>query len=499
TTVPGEGWTVTSPETVGDFTAVGYYFARSVREHHPDVPIGILHSSWGGSRIEAWLDAGAQGLLDTDELLAAERQQIEQAQQRVVNKLKTIYPQITTEDPGLKAEWWRTNSNWNQQEPYAYQVVPGTWEANGYPDFDGIAWYRTSFQLTAAEAAAGVTVHLGQIDDADITWLNDQEIGRMDNAYNVDRVYEVPAALLREGKNVLTVRVEDYGWGGGFRSAAAAVFVQTAEQKIPLAGQWQFSPGAYRVAGFAQKANKLPTLLYNAMIHPLLRCKLRGFCWYQGESNASLEADAQKYAKQFQSLIRWWREDWGQGDLPFLFVQLANFGPEQSLGPDDHWPTLRQSQQAALSLPNTHQALAIDIGEADDIHPKNKQEVGRRLALGARALAYGEDIAYESPRYQSVTGEKYKLLLHFTVPSTELSRRATLAEGVVRGFEVAGEDGRFRRATAILHQQELRIWTGGITNPRYLRYAWRQNPGPLHLYTNEGLPVAPFSVSLKKD
>ncbi len=244
----------------------------------------------------------------------------------------------------------------------------------------------------------------------------------------------------------------------------------------------------YKESG-EERTNHQPTLLYNKMIHPLLSFPITGFLWYQGESNAGNAEDAGRYAMQFQSLISSWRSAWGNDTAPFLFVSLAGFRAAPLEPGNSNWALLRESQSAALTLPNVGQAITIDIGEADDIHPRNKQDVGLRLALAARRLAYGEDLVYSGPLYRDHVVEGARVILSFDHTGSGLVARGSSQPG---GFAIAGVDGRFVWADARIEGNTVVVSSDSVKNPVAVRYAWADNPDRANLYNQEGLPAAPF-------
>lgn len=477
-------WEHADPDYVGAFTAVGYFFARELRKA-VDVPIGLIHTSWGGSRIEPWMSVDALGLDDAtlEEAMRQERLR----EQEIHEALRARIGGLPALDEGLvdgRADWADPALDDTQ---WADLRVPGAWEQAGYEGLDGIAWYRTAFELTAEEARAGIRLGLGMIDDSDISWVNGREIGRTGQAWNQPRVYDVPAALLRPGRNVVAVRVEDTGGGGGIHGSADLLFVETGGVRRPLADTWKFRVGAVSVDADGRK-NQLPTLLYNAMIHPLVAFPIKGVLWYQGESNA-YPGDAFAYRDRFAAMIRDWRARWGVGDFPFLFVQLANYmAPPEEPGESD-WAMLRESQSAVLALPNTAQAMAIDLGEADDIHPRNKQDVGRRLALAARRIAYGEEIVHSGPVYRDHEVRDGRVFITFDHVGGGLVARGGRA---LEGFAVAGADRRFVWADATIEGNRVVVWSDRVPEPVAVRYGWADNPDGVNLYHAEGLPAAPF-------
>jgi sialate O-acetylesterase len=482
----GGSWQPADSAHVGEFTAVGYFFARELRRSAP-IPIGLINTSWGGSRIEPWMSAAALGLsaADAQRILAGERSY----EQQVLARIRARLGDLPTHDAGLvqgRAVWADPSLD---DAPWERIAVPARWEEAGFEGMDGVAWYRTSFELTAEEAKAAITIGLGTIDDSDIAWVNGHEIGRTERAWNRPRVYAVPSDRLRPGPNVVAVRVEDTGGGGGIWGEVGLLYVESAGQKRPLAGTWRFRPSVVTVNLDFHK-NQVPAVLYNAMVHPLLAYPVRGFLWYQGESNTAPE-DALAYRTLFPAMIRDWRAGWGQGDLPFLWVQLANYLPAAAEPSESGWALLRESQSAALALPRTAQAVAIDIGDADDIHPRNKQEVGRRLALAARKVVYGEDVAFSGPVYRRHEVRDGRAIIEFAHTAGGLVARGAPA-GAVKQFAIAGADRRFVWAEAAVEGDRVVVWSDRVPEPVAVRYAWADNPDGANLYNAAGLPASPF-------
>lgn len=484
--LPGGSWEVADPEHVGSFTAVGYFFARALRPH-VDVPIGLINTSWGGSRIEPWMSAETLDLdpAELEAVMAEERAR----DQQVLTQLREHLGPLPEEDRGLvdgEARWAAPGLD---ESAWSRIPVPGLWEEAGYPGMDGVAWYRTSFELTEEEASRPATLGLGMIDDSDIAWVNGQRVGSMEQAYSEVRTYEVPASALQPGRNVVAVRVEDTGGGGGIYGAPDLLFVETSTGRQPLAGDWHFRVGEVTVNTDGRK-NQLPTLLYNAMVHPLLRYPVRGVIWYQGESNANTPEDAAAYRELFAGMIGQWRADWDKADLPFLWVQLANYMQAADQPPAvSNWATLRESQHAALELPYTGEAVIIDIGEADDIHPRNKQDVGRRLALAARHVAYGEDgLVYSGPVYVGHEVRDSRVVVSFDHVGGGLDVHGD----DLGGFAIAGPDREWVWAEARIEGDEVVVWSDAVDEPIAVRYAWSDNPDEANLYNEEGLPAAPF-------
>lgn len=495
-TLAGGEWQVAGPETVSSFTAVGYYFAQQIREA-AGVPIGLINTSWGGSRIEPWMNAASLGYADPqslqDSLDRVQKERTEAVQKQMREKMGAI----PDTDLGMKGDLpiWQSpelnDTDWEAME------LPGLWESKGWGFLDGIGWYRKTIELTPEQAAKQGILGLAMIDDNDMAWVNGTKVGAT-NSYNAVRAYEIPEGVLKAGKNTIAVRVEDTGGGGGLYGDPATLFLEVEGEKMSLAGDWKFKVGFAKAATAAVAQNQTPTLLYNFMIHPILWYPIKGALWYQGESNAGGDGQAEAYAGQFKSMITLWRNLWQQGDFPFLYVQLANFMGNPEKPADSNWATLRESQTAALELPNTAQAVIIDIGEANDIHPRNKTDVGGRLALAARKMVYGEkELVYSGPVCTGMKTEGGKIRLQFDhVGGGLIAKRDKY--GYVRGFAIAGADGEYVWAKAMIDGDELIVWSDEVDQPRMVRYAWSDNPDDANLYNTEGLPAGPFRIGEKQ-
>jgi sialate O-acetylesterase len=484
-------WQICSSETVRNFSAVGYFFGREIhKETH--VPIGLLFTAWGGTNVETWTSlesiSQVEGFgaklqemkdYDPDRVIRRRKAQIDSISKLFGTDEKgMIGEKVIWADPGLDTR------NWKEME------LPALWESAGLYGVDGIVWFRKEFELPEDVESRGVVLHLGPIDDSDITWVNGKKIGEITNKYNEARKYEVPADILRSGKNVVTVRVEDTGGGGGIWGQPEQMKIVSGDFEISLAGQWKmkFSNSDIKVdLNSFIGPNSYPTLLYNGMIHPFLNYQVKGAIWYQGESNADR---AYQYRTLFPLLINDWRSKWANPEMKFLFVQLANYmkppvDPEESA-----WAELREAQLMTLKLPNTGMAVIIDIGEADDIHPRNKQDVGKRLALSALKIAYGKDIIHSGPIYKSMTISGNKITLDFDHTGSGL--KCNDRYGYVKGFSIAGNDRKFHWAKAYIENNKVVVYSDKVNNPVAVRYGWANNPDDVNLYNEEGLPASPF-------
>jgi sialate O-acetylesterase len=489
--VAGGEWRPADPEHVGNFSAVAYVFARELRRAQ-HVPIGIINTTWGGSAIETWLSAETQGLNaeGPKRALAAERARIDSVSKAMRARFGNL-----ERDAGLvdgTAVWAAPtlgDTGWTNIR------VPALWEEQGYADIDGVAWYRKTFVVDSAQAGSDAQLSLGMIDDDDITWVNGVEVGRT-KGYNIPRHYTVARSALRAGTNVVAVRVSDGGGGGGIYGSPGDLRVDFPSVSRSLAGDWKFRIGQI---GFqqmdGQRINKIPALTWNRMVHPLLPIAIKGVIWYQGEANANSDDQARAYKAQLRQLITSWRAQWNGGAeprFPFLWVQLPNFTrpDSQPTASGGDWAILRESMTAALALPNTGQAVTIDIGEADDIHPKNKVDVGKRLALVGRRVAYGEQLLTSGPTYRSHTVKGARVTVQFANRGRGLVSKGN--DGSVGAFALAGADRRFVWAQARIEGNHVVVWSDRVPNPVAVRYAWANNPSDANLYNREGLPAAPF-------
>ncbi|PPK86291.1 sialate O-acetylesterase [Neolewinella xylanilytica] len=488
-----EEWKPGTTDEIADFSAVGGYFAHYLRESGVDIPIGLVHSSWGGSRIEPWIPAAWQ---EAD--AQASMEEIEKEMDGRRARVQSFYqaefgdgfPPVSEDQPNLAYL-----SDTEPQADWGVTTLPGLWETRGYADVDGVFYYRKRFTLNDAQIAGAAELHLGPIDDNDITYLNGNRVGAT-NLYSQDRIYRVPRDLLRLGENVLTVRVDDTGGGGGFHGHPDSLYLGTAAGRVPLAGDFAYRIAAFRINSNS-RANQTPTLLYNAMIAPLREWPLTGVLWYQGESNAG-ETDASSYAAQTEALVESWREQFSNDSLPFYWVQLANFmaAPVEPDAPG--WALLRAQQTAALSIPNSGQAIITDIGEADDIHPKNKWEVGRRLSLHARKHIYGQQVQASSPVARNIRLEDGAALIDFDQVGEGLTLK--MAEGdrypIVRSLSVRDTAGEWHWAVGLLTEETnaLRVLNPAGTGITAVRYAWFNNPDDANLFSKGGLPVTPFEL-----
>ena len=489
----GAGWRPCRPETAANFSAVAYFFGRDLQQQY-QVPIGLIAAEWGGTAAEAW--TSAEGLTALPEFRprvgALQNSNIEQTEREYAARVAAWQRTPAGQDLGRAAGQVPWSAPDAATADWLTMPLPMLWEKfPGFGNLDGVLWFRRDVELTAAEAGQPLTLSLGPIDDNDSTWFNGTLVGA---TVGVDqkRTYKVPAALARAGRNVVAVRVLDTGGGGGLWGEPQDLHLTTATRTLPLAGDWPFHVGLdsrlLPPRPYPRGAQNEPTALFNGMIAPLIPYAIKGAIWYQGEENASRAA---QYQTLFPALIRDWRGRWREGNFPFLFVQLANFQPDQAQPADYEWAELREAQRQTLSLPNTGMAVAIDLGDPGNIHPRNKQAVGRRLALAARRVAYGDkQVVYSGPTFEQLTTQGNTVRLTFGHLGGGLVLKDA-GGAYLKGFAVAGADRRFHWAQGRLEGNTLVLSSPDVPQPQAVRYDWGNSPFP-NLYNQAGLPAAPF-------
>jgi len=440
--ITGGQWEECTPESVKRFSGVGYFFGRELY-NKLNVPVGLIHSSWGGTVAETWMsaeiikdDVDLKYALEELKNMTPDRY-AEIQRQKYLNEMASRFDgKFPFKDEGLvngKAVWAAINFN---DSGWTDINIPSYWEDQGYGGIDGIGWLRKEIILTEDQAENDIILYLGKVDDADITYFNGVEIGRTDHrdSWKTYRKYTIKKDLLKKGENIITVRVIDRSRGGGIWGDPGDQYLQIGSNKIDLSGKWKLKISEVFINEdlFGWYPNNYPTLLYNAMLNPLIPYAIKGAIWYQGESNAGR---AKRYRRVFANLIKDWIIQWQQGNFPFLFVSLANYMEPVDTPQESQWAELREAQTMALELPNTGMAVAIDIGDTRDIHPRNKQDVGKRLALNAFKIAYAQNIIYSGPMYESVDFKDRKAIVRFSHVGSGL--KAKDLYGYVKCFSIA--------------------------------------------------------------
>lgn len=481
------GWVQCSPQTVPEFSSLCYFYAVRLWEEL-GIPVGVIDDSWGGTPCEAWIrqDAlhdvmGFGELIDQWRKLKFDDTAIEKSL-----GLDEWEKRCATIDPGMK-EGWQSETFDHSQWPT--MKLPGAWELNGVSSFDGFMWFRRWVDIPEEWVGHDLTLELVTTDDMDITYWNGEKVGET-HGYHEAANYVIPAHLVKAGRNVLAVRLYDTAGNGGLVSKSGMRVKLDDNHSLSLNGEWNYQKGAELSQLPRYPINihdkKTPTGLYNAMIHPLVGFPLRGFIWYQGCDNVGRAA---QHECLFQTLIQDWRQLWGKPDMPFYFVQLANYLPHYDLQPKSEWAALRETQARALCLPYTGMAVNIDLGVADDIHPKTKREVGRRLSAIALNQTYGKKIPYTAPRAMHYVIEDHTIHIFF---GQEKGGETLVPEDNLPGFTVLASDGTWRVADAkVVGPLQVDVTMQGTGYPIAVRYGWADNP-TCTLRTASGLHVAPF-------
>lgn len=481
--LPGGRWIAATSEEVMSFSAAGFFFAKEIYEKY-QVPIGLILTAVGGTPIEAWISEGTIRRIGGYEDILEQcknDQYITATQAADEERANAWYTRLNNADLGLKEGW--SKESWGTTDWQDFEL-PGSWAGGELKHLRGSVWFRKEINLPDSMAEGEALLKLGTIVDADDTYINGVCIGNTGYRYPPRR-YLIPAGLLKPGKNTIAVRVISTHNTGEFVKDMPYRLL-AGGREMELTGVWQYRVGADTEAMQQQTffQNK-PAGVYNGMISPLRNFRIKGTLWYQGESNTDHPAG---YSKLFEALVADWRSQWGIGEFPFIFTQLANLGEADDS--QTNWAELREEQRKGLQIPGTAMAVTIDIGEYNDLHPQDKKTVGQRLALGALKLAYGEDgLIFSGPMFKEMelTGDGARLRFDHT-------GNGLMAKGggELRGFEVCGADGVFTPAQAAISGDTVLVTHDRIKQPVHVRYAWANNPAPANLYNREGLPASPF-------
>lgn len=461
------GWHSAIASDVMNWTALAYFFALEAYEH-THVPVGMLVSSLGGSAIESWISQ--EHLKEFPQLLV---------DQAAYDSLK-----LARQDRG--AGRWQLpecdDSDW------ATMTVPGYWRENG-ADIHGTVWCRKTFDVPASMAGRHARLYMGTMVDSDSVFVNGTFVGFTSYTYP-PRKYDIPAGVLREGKNVIAVRLTANGGNGGFVKDKRYAIVGD-EAEIDLTGTWRYKTGidqseVQRLSARLANLDRTGSGLYNGMIYPIRHYRVKGAIWYQGETNAGNPAP---YADYLKALITNWRELWQWPDMPFLLVQLPNFMEKKDRPTDSGWARIRDAQfRTALSVPHTELAVTYDAGEWNDIHPLDKKTVAHRLFLGARRLVYGEKVNASGPLYKDMQVDGDRIVLSFTETGRGLACRGK----ELKHFAIAGEDRKFVWAKAVIRGNKVVVSSPEVKHPVAVRYAWSDNPSDANLCNKDGLLASPF-------
>lgn len=475
-------WKVSNPQNAKDFSGVAYFFARNLYQDLK-VPIGLINASWGGTNIETWISReGFESSPEFREMIAKMPAIDVDSMGRAV---RDALVQKIEKMQGSKLSDFNAasflNLEFNDEKlPELYQ--PNSWENQGLNDLDGVVWLRKSFYLTAEQSRKTAVLELAKIDDEDQTFINGKEVGKT-YRWDAERRYEIPAGVLKEGKNVVVIKVTDTGGAGGIYGEKEKVRLSFGDSSVDLSGQWKYQVEQVKIS-FG--VNQFPSLAFNAMVNPVIPFKFRGAIWYQGESNASR---AFQYRTAFPLLINDWRKKWNN-DFPFYFVQLATYTTKGNSNEGSDWAELREAQTMTLRLPKTGMAVTTDIGNPKDIHPLNKQDVGKRLAAMALHDIFKRNIVSRSPSFKSMKIVENQAIISFENIGGGLM--TTDSNGRVLGFEIAGNDKVFYSANAVIKGNTVIVSSEEIANPLAVRFGWIGDASANNLFNKEGFPAVPF-------
>lgn len=485
----GGSWEHASPKNILSFSAVAYFFAREVYEKY-HVPIGLINASLGGSPAEAWMSEDA--LIRFKDLYQEAQRFKDDEVIRIIEteeqeRTELWYEAANLQDMG-RGQAINPESEYHR-DGWKEMPVPGYWTGTGAPNENGTMWFKKDINIPKSMVGKRGRIWLGRIVDQDSVYINGKFVGTTGYQYPPRR-YEFADDVLKEGSNTIVIRIINPSGRGGF-VPDKPYFLSVDSDTLDLKGLWQYKRGATMSPLPATTAIRWkPTGLYNSMIAPLTNFSIKGVIWYQGEGNTLRPAE---YKTLFPALIRNWRDQWKQGDFPFLFVQLANFMDTSAVPQNSQWAALRQAQWQTLLLKNTGMAVAIDLGEWNDIHPLNKREVGRRLALQARRIAYHENTLVASgpqPNRQAIFGVKDIVITFKNVTGDLVSKDGK----PLQHFAISQDGKTFVWANAKIVKNTVVVSQRGIRNPVAIRYAWADNPVGANLANSDGLPATPFQL-----
>ncbi|WP_324670640.1 sialate O-acetylesterase [Hymenobacter sp. GOD-10R] len=491
--VTGGSWVAVDPQSILQFSAVAYFFAKEISAKY-QVPVGIIKDAVGGSPAEAWLSADAlkqfptyeqQGAKYKDSTLVAGIKQREGA--AVADWYKRLHQTDLGEQPG-QPKWSAADYN---AAGWPTMQVPGYW-ANQTPlgPVNGVMWFRKEVEVPAAMVGQAGRLELGTLVDADSTYINGQLVGTTGYQYP-PRKYDFKPGVLKAGKNVIVIRLISNGGRGGF-TMGKNYQLTAGGQTLDLRGPWQYKLGATMPPTPGTTTFQYqPGGLYNGMIAPVIPYAVKGVLWYQGESNAGHPED---YQALLTSLINDWRTQTKQPTLPFIYAQLPNFMAVKKEPSESGWAALRDAQRRTLAVPHTGMAVLLDVGEWNDIHPLDKQTVGHRLVLAAEKVAYADKkVVASGPLYQDMQVNGNKVTLTFSNTGSGLVAKGG---GELQYFAVAGADKKYVWANAKIEGNKVVIWSDQVAQPVSVRYAWADNPEGTKLYNQEGLPASTFQADI---
>jgi len=488
-----KGWEKASPETVPNFSAIAYFYAVKLYEKY-HVPIGLINASYGGTPAEAWVPEAA--LVNYPKYY--NRTNFFKLESNIdsVTKSDKVYndfwnQQVASLDEGNKVDW--KNKSFDASS-WPIVTIPSFWQEKILPEVKaGTVWFKKDIQVSKKYAGQTARLRLGNIIMKDVTYINGIKVGTTSNKH-APRYYLINNTILKEGMNTITVQVTNEMGDAGFIKDKRYQ-LEIGDTIIYLNGDWKYKLGV-AVAPF--KRDSLTKLfcegaaLYNAMIHPLVGYGIKGVIWYQGEANQS---KAKEYRTLFPDLITSWRTSWGQGDFPFLWAQLANINKPKTLPSESKLAELQDAQSNTLNLPMTGMAVLNDIGEWNDVHPMNKLEAANRMYLASLKVAYNENnIVYSGPTLLKTEVKDSSIVLYFDNIGSGLIAKGG---GKLAHFAIATENKKYIWADAYIQDNKVIVSNKMMDHPKYVRYAWADNPVGANLYNKEGLPASCFNTEIK--
>ncbi len=482
-------WRALTPENVSSFSALCYFLGKELWRAS-GVPVGIINSSVGGSPAEAWISE--EGLLPFPTYLRERDLVRDEAYVQAIRAQESISSRLWNEllhahDPGLNGQEHGYHPAFDDRDWQEVNVFSGDWATDGVTPRNGSHWFRQTVDIPDTYSGQEAILRLGCLVDADSVFVNGTFVGSTGYQYP-PRIYPLPAGLLRSGSNQVTVRLISYSGQPSFVADKPYQIVWDGTE-IPLSPVWRYHRGAEMPAAGGQTFFRYkPTGLYNGMIAPLHRYRIAGVVWYQGESNSGRYMD---YDRLLSALIADWRGLWQQPELPFFVIQLPNFQPALPAPSESQWAEMRARQaKVAREIPRTALVVTYDTGEWNDIHPLDKKTIAQRLSLQIRKAVQGAtDVVAEGPVYASREIRGGEVLLSFREEGGDLQ-----PDDDLKGFAVAGADGRYHWAKARTEEDRVVVWSAEVPVPVRVRYAWADNPEGASLRNRQGLPAAPFQT-----
>lgn len=478
-------WKALDEKTALEFSAIGYFFAKELYERYK-VPIGLVTTAVGGTPIESWIsEESLKGLNRFDEVIknCKNKEYVLSKQKEDEERVNAWYSDLNLKDIGLISKWYSEDlddSSWGEF------VIPGMFRDTVLDKLNGAVWFRKEVLIPKHLVGVNSKLYLGCIVDADQVYINGELVGRTEYRYP-PRNYPLKENIFKEGKNIITIRVVSNTSIGGFIKNKPYKIVFDNEE-IDLSGGWKYKIGCETNRFYDRTYFEyMPTGFYNSIVYPLRNYAISGVIWYQGESNTGYPDD---YEKLFEILVKEWRDNWKLGDFPFLYVQLANYSEPSEIGKHYGWARLREAQRRGLKINNTGMAVSIDVGEKNELHPFNKKELGRRLALIAMNKLYNEEIVVSGPIYKEMKKDKNKINIYFDNNKSELLS----IKGNLNNFVICGEDDIYYKASANIIDDHIEVWSRKVENPKNVRYAYEDSPEDVNFYNKDGLPASPFTT-----